>query len=361
MLLIRTGLFALLLLTAELAPAQSIAPADPKANGKTKRLYKNMQRLLDTGVMFGHQDDLAYGMGWKYEPGRSDVKAVTGAYPAVYGWDLGHIELDSARNLDGVPFKKMQEYIEEAYKRGGVNTISWHLNNPVNGKSSWNTDSTVRHIIPGGAQHEKYKAYLDRVAQFVKEVKSPLIFRPFHEHTGNWFWWCQNTCSAEEYKTLWRFTVDYLRKEKKLHNLLIAYSASDFKSKEHYLERYPGDEYVDIMGFDTYCSKDVNKFAQRLDTLLGTLQQVALEHKKVPALTETGYEQIPDATWWTSTLLPIISKYRLSYVLLWRNGRPDHYYVPYPGQVSADDFKTFYGSDKTIFQDKLSTLDVYKK
>ena len=88
--------------------------------------------------MFGHQDDLAYGVGWKYEEGRSDIKDVTGDYPAVYGWELGHLEIDKPVNLDSVPFKKMQQLIKKGYERGGVITISWHLNNPLTGKSAWN-------------------------------------------------------------------------------------------------------------------------------------------------------------------------------------------------------------------------------
>ena len=48
------------------------------------------------GFMFGHQDDLAYGVGWKYIPGKSDIKEVTGDYPAVYGWELGRIGIGSS-------------------------------------------------------------------------------------------------------------------------------------------------------------------------------------------------------------------------------------------------------------------------
>jgi len=61
----------------------------------------------------------------------------------------------------------------------------------------------------------------------------------------------------------------------------------------------------------------------------------------VPALTETGYEKLPDATWWTQQLLPELKKYPVAYVMVWRNGRPDHYYALYPGQASAADFRQF--------------------
>ena len=86
-------------------------PTDSLATKETVSLYKNLKRLLHKGIMFGHQDDLAYGVGWKYEPGRSDIKDVTGDYPAVYGFELGHLETDQPFNLDSVPFDKMKGFI----------------------------------------------------------------------------------------------------------------------------------------------------------------------------------------------------------------------------------------------------------
>ncbi len=94
--------------------------SDKKATRKTRILYDNLFQLLDKGIMFGHQDDLAYGVNWRYEKDRSDVKDVTGDYPAVYGWDIGGLETKAPNNIDGVPFDKMKKWIEEVYNRGGV-------------------------------------------------------------------------------------------------------------------------------------------------------------------------------------------------------------------------------------------------
>ena len=80
----------------------------------------------------------------------------------------------------------------------------------------------------------------------------PVIFRMYHEHTGDWFWWSSQQSTPEEYKQLWIMTCDYLQKTKQVHHLLYAYSSSNVQSEEHYLERYPGDQYVDILGFDHY-------------------------------------------------------------------------------------------------------------
>ena len=234
-------------------------PADKKATKETIALYHNLKKLLNEGIMFGHQDDLAYGVGWKYEPGRSDIKDVTGDYPAVYGFELGRLEIDQPVNLDSVPFDKMKSFIRDAYDRGGVITLSWHLNNPLTGKTAWNpAPGTVASVLPGGEKNDLYKTWLDKVAAFMLDLKGkhgefiPVIFRPFHELNGDWFWWGGKNCTPEELKQLYQFTESYLRDTKNVHNLLYAYNTDKFYSKEEYLKRYPGDEWVDVIGFDIY-------------------------------------------------------------------------------------------------------------
>src|SRR5436190_273757 len=86
-------------------------PIDKKATKETVTLYNNLKKLLNKGIMYGHQDDLAYGVGWKDDAstdssGKSDVKELTGDYPAVYGFELGRLEIDQTVNIDSVPFDK---------------------------------------------------------------------------------------------------------------------------------------------------------------------------------------------------------------------------------------------------------------
>ena len=354
------------------ACAQPAPPADPAATPETRQLLANLHRQLGHGVLFGHQDDLAYGLTtqgqrWLAEPGRSDVKSVTGAYPAIFGWELGHLELDSARSLDAVPFADIRRYIGQTYAMGAVNTISWHLDNPHNGHTAWDTARTVRYILPGGPDHAKYVRYLDRLAAFLGSLKGnrgeaiPVILRPFHEHTGNWFWWGAEACTPAEYTALWQFTIKYLREQKGLHNLLIAYSAAGFDSEASYLERYPGDAYADILGFDDYYFGKPDEFRQDMEKKLPLLLRISQQRHKLPALTETGNERLPQADWWTQTLLPLLRKYPVAYALVWRNGRPDHYYAPYPGQASAADFQKFYADKDVVFDDKLKKLKIYSK
>jgi mannan endo-1,4-beta-mannosidase len=107
-LLLLTGLSVASFAFAQTATPE--LPADPKATRQTIALNSNLKKLAAKGFMFGHQDDLAYGVNWRYENGRSDVKEVAGDYPAVYGWELGGLEADEEKNLDGVPFKMMRQF-----------------------------------------------------------------------------------------------------------------------------------------------------------------------------------------------------------------------------------------------------------
>ena len=374
-----TGFYLACLLSCLPGIAQQSMPADLQATKETISLYHNLKTLAAKGFMFGHQDDLAYGVEWKYKEGRSDVKDVTGDYPAVYGWELGGIERNSSiANLDGVPFKKMKQFIKQGYERGGLITISWHADSPFGAaKGAWDTThGSVTSILPGGINHVIYKSWLDKVADFCSSLKGskgeaiPVLFRPFHEHTGNWFWWGKNASSDEEYKTLWRFTVYYLQEIKKLHHLLYVYNTSgDFKTKEGFLARYPGDDVVDILSFDAYQYGDPQKedgFVKNTNAGLAIIGEIAGETNKLFALGETGYEAIPYANWWTETLLKAIGDNKISYVLLWRNHgyhesmKRMHYYVPYKGQISEQDFIRFYELDNTFFEKDIKGKMIYQ-
>ncbi len=369
-------LFAFYSCAAQKVAVAATGTADQDATPETRYLYHNLAAISKTGFMFGHQDDLAYGVNWKYEAGRSDVKDVTGDYPAVYGWDLGGLEKKSDKNIDGIPFDKMRQFIKEGKKRGGIITISWHMDNPLTGKNAWDTTpNTLVSVLPGGANHEKFKSWLDAAAVYLLSLKDgngkaiPVLYRPYHELTGNWFWWCKNNASPEEFKTLWKFTFNYFR-QKGVHNLLYVFNTSDFATRYDFLEYYPGPEYADILSFDTYQMQDPtkdNSFVQTCQRQFGIMDQVAKEQNKVMAFAETGYEQVPYDKWWTDTLMTAIGDYKISYVLVWRNHgwneymNPPHmhYYAPYKGHPNEKDFVDFHNLEKVLFEKDVAKLKPY--
>ena len=342
-------------------------PVDKEATSYTKALFRNLKAIGSEGILFGHQDDLAYGVYWKDEPGRSDVKDASGSYPALFGWDISKIG-QRAFNIDSVDFEKMKAWIREAYQMGGINTVSWHIDNPVTGGDSWDITPAVYSILPGGDNHEWYRGKLDLFADFLNDLivdgnQVPVIFRPFHEHTGNWFWWGRGNCTAEEYTALWQFTVKYLKNEKGIHHLLYAYSTDRFKSEKDYLDFYPGDDFVDVLGYDDYHSIKTLDEKPELIRQLTTIVELAEEKGKIAALSESGFETIPVDDWWTTVLLEGLTSdstaRKISYCMMWRNAWPNHHYAPYEGHSSAADFRKFKEDPYILFLDEVP-VDMYK-
>jgi mannan endo-1,4-beta-mannosidase len=363
---IYTPIIALIsLMMSDAVFAQKIS--DSHATKEATLLYENLLKTTrHKKYLVGHQDALAYGVHWKYRKGKSDVKEVVGDYPSLYGWELADLELGHEVNIDSVPFDKMKDYIRFADKQKSVVTISWHINNPVTGNNAWDTTAgAVKAILSGGVKHDLYVAYLDKVAAFINDLKDkngeliPILYRPFHELTGNWFWWGVQGCSPEDLQAAFRFTVDYLRNEKQLHNLIIVYNTGDrFTDSSEFLRGYPGDDYVDIVSFDTYqFGEPTNSqtFGKRLDHQLALLEQIAIKHNKMMAVAEMGYNKIPDSQWFTQTVAPVLAKYPIAYTLFWRNAgykpkdKDEEYYVPYKGHAAAPDFKAYYKLPQTLF------------
>ncbi|HQB27556.1 MAG TPA: glycosyl hydrolase [Paludibacter sp.] len=334
---------------------------------ETQNLLKSLKSIPEKGFMIGHQDDPMYGIGWNGDANRSDIKSITGDYPAVMGFDLGRVELGNADNLDKVNFDKIRQEVIKQYNRGGMITFSWHINNPMTDGDSWNnTPGAVKTLLPDSINHEKFIQWLQHGVDYLKTLKTadgtkiPILFRPWHEHTGSWFWWGQDNCTAEEYKQLWIMTHDFF-KEQGMDNLIWAYSPGAVNTTEEYMERYPGDEYVDLLGFDTYHfnnQKGTEDFTKIMNNMLTIITQLGKEKNKPIAVTETGIESLPIADWWTNVLFPVIDKYPISYVLVWRNAHDiaNHFYAPYPGQLSATDFVKFYQNPKTLFNKDIQNL-----
>ena len=367
--------YGLLSLVSTISYAQqAINLIDVKATEETTALYRNLHKLSEKHILFGHQHATEYGHGWYGDNDRSDVKSVTGSHPAVIGVDFSGLSgrPDSMIEKEKISLRKN---IAASYNRGGVTTISWHFNNPISAGGFYWKDSvslpTVKCIIPGGAAHEKFKAILHNIGSFVKTIKGadgkpvPMIFRPWHEFDGDWFWWGKSHCTTEEFTSLWKFTVSYLRDSMDVHNLVYAFSPDcKFSNEAQYLERYPGNEWVDMVGVDNYADfgRDGKYDLAAGIRKLKVVSDFARKANKLAAFTETGLESIPNTTWWTENLLKALQtkNLRLAYVLVWRNDSKSttHFYAPYPGQVSESDFLKFYNDPFTLFEKDLT--GVYK-
>lgn len=361
--------------------AANMTPAD--------KLIQRMEKLQKKGYMYGHQDDTFYGITWDWDDNRSDTKELVGDYPAIMGFDLGGIEMDDAKNLDSVPFARIRQAIIDQYARGGIITLSWHPRNPLLGTTAWiendikaynqaiealkairqdnlakqvvNPQNTVKEILPGGSKHAKFTQWLSRVADFVSSLKDskgnqiPFIFRPWHENSGSWFWWGMNNCTDAEYLALWNMTQDYICAVKTGNTTLKDYIVWSYSpsyggqwTEEQYLKRYPGDDRVQLLGEDAYQWGTESDYKQMLDYNLATLNKIAASHGKLLAVTECGYKNSPDASWWQRVFKPIIEKYPVCYFLPWRNYKQEHFGAS-KDATTADDFKQWAKQKQFLF------------
>ena len=310
--------------------------------------------------------DRLHGHNWVVEDWendnleRSDVKDVTGKYPMLLGFDLGGIELGNPENLDGVPFGLMRKAALKHIERGGMVTFSWHPRNPLTGGDAWDiSDQVVKSVLPGGEKAGEFRLWLQRAADFIESLgEVAVIFRPWHENLGSWFWWGGRLCTAQEYQELYRMTWLYFTKDRGLTNILWCYSPNGPIPPEVYMSRYPGDEFVDVLGTDIYAfvgngslEEAGVRFQTQVKEMLSALVALGNEHKKLICLSETGLESLPDPKWWTETLVPCIQDFPITYLLTWRNAhdKPEHFYAAWDGFEGAANMKAFSELDNIVF------------
>ena len=328
-------------------------------------------------IMFGHQNAGHIGVSIDAADGtESDVKNLTGSHPAVVG-----IDTLSFLGYEG-KMSDLVTVVKNLRRQGVIITLSSHMPNfSLGGDSFYDyspniTEGDCAHrIMPGGDLNEKYNRFLDMIADFasacvdVEGEKIPMIFRPFHEANGSWFWWGKDFQTDEEYIALFRYTIDYLMGIKGVDNFVVAYSPNGpIEGDEDYLQRYPGDGYVDILGLDYYHDKphDGDGFYRKLTDSLDIIYVLANEKKKIAALTETGYRSldtgngyfeglapegntVPD--WFTSTLEAVLATdggTHIAYMLVWANLSDTQFWVPFATKEfrheMCDDFIKFAAS-----------------
>ncbi|NJB72815.1 mannan endo-1,4-beta-mannosidase [Saonia flava] len=354
---------------------------NPNSTEETVALFYNLKILSETSIVVGQQD--AFSVFYNDQIGDSDIKKTTGSDPGLLGSDF--IFITDNQN-DGTStnwfYQQEQMVIEdviEAYDKGMINTFAWHFREPYDGEHFYAEDMTqfqrenaFKSILPGGANHDYYLEKLDKVVEVAGNLIGtdgkliPFIFRPFHEFDGSWFWWGAAYCTPEEFKTLWQFTVEYLRDTKGVNNILFAFSPDNSYSTEAgYLSRYPGDNYVDILGMDNY--GDFNNQGQtgvnNANNKLEIISNLAKERRKIAALTETGYfvtpgqnNAIPD--FYAENMYNAITNndVELGFLMFWNN-YGDTYCTPPPSEsTAAQDFNTFVEKPGILLQDEIPNM-----
>ena len=271
------------------------AQVDEKANSNTQKVMQYLENeVYGKRILTGMMD-----CAWSNDIDM-DAKVLkdTGKHTALMGYDFMFLTKSDSRNW----YQPSQvEKAKAWWNKGGLVTFCWHWLDPSTRSSkgaSFRTeetsfripwDSASKSLNTESKEFTQITRDLDTVANYLLELQEAgvvVLWRPLHEACGNygkwggsgkaWFWW--GDTGPEAYIALYRYMFDYFTNEKGLHNLIWIWNGQE-------ADWYPGDKYVDIVGYDIY--DDVNKhkagdkYYQNLMTWCGS--------KKMAAISEAGY------------------------------------------------------------------------
>ena len=221
------------------------------------------------------------------------IRRVTGKEPALLGFEL----LSYSPNINYLDTDEecMTEVIEnngtlkrawEWAEKKGLITFTWHWFSPLGGRSksffSENTDFDAgKALIDGTPENRALLSDMDVMAGILRpfcDKGIPILWRPFHEAEGNWFWW--GAKGADTVKALYRLMYDRFTKLHGLHDLIWVFNSP-------LPETYPGDDVVDVISRDLYSEPHIHKsYLKEYDEL------TAVTGKKPLFIGETGI--LPD-------------------------------------------------------------------
>jgi mannan endo-1,4-beta-mannosidase len=260
---------------------------------RTKTLYRYLGDMYGKKIISGQQADKGKEVEFNY------IEKLTGKTPAIKGFDM--IEYSPSRLAHGSSSAEVEEMIKW-WGRGGIVTCCWHWNAPFNlkdtvGNEWWSgfyTRATTFDptIAMKDDKSKEYKAIIhdmDVIAgqlRVLRDANVPVLWRPFHEAEGKWFWW--GAYGPETCKWLYRLMFDRFTKYHSLDNLIWVWTEQDTPT---HLDWYPGDAYVDIVSADIYLAdRNYSPSFKLYDKLC-----VAHECKKIVTMSENGV--IPDMDW----------------------------------------------------------------
>lgn len=336
--------------------------SDLHAQMATQVTRFGQERFNITGVA----DD---GTQWLATAGnvdRSDVDTLVGDHPAVMGFDAWDLAIKPA-TWSPTP-AVTAEAARWVHAHGGVVEMAFHQRGCAADSfyAEGNEACLCKLANDDVAARQWIEGDWAKVADAIRAhglASVPIVFRPLHEHNGNWFWWgapfwncganARHT-GADAYARVYRMVVDYLRDERGLDNLLVAYSPGGnaaIETEAGYLAGYPGDAYVDILGADLYYQQrpSFEEQTASFEKQLRTITRIAYARGKVAALTEVGDTQLSTETtpsrWFTQHLLALLEApgVDLAYAMTWENRTKgaQQFWVPTGSHPLVDDFMSF--------------------
>lgn len=214
------------------------ALSNPNATAETKSLYSFLCDTYGNNILSGQQESTWMGSE-DYE--FDIIKNASGKLPVIRGLDYM-----------GDDFSGCNRRAKSWAAKGGIVTICWHCGSDFTGSHTESMETNLdwdKALTPGTTEYNNLIAGMDKGAKALLELQEagvPVIWRPFHETDGGWFWWSKG--GAENFKKLWRIMYDRYTNYWGLNNLIWICGYSG-EVRDGW---YPGDEYVDIIGADTY-------------------------------------------------------------------------------------------------------------
>lgn len=355
---------------AEISASQNTC-SDPKATKETKNLMSYLASIYGKNTIAGQQEIYANGPHG-FEEEFEYINNLTGHYPAIRGFDYGNFCCPAFGSDDG----STDRVIDWVKNRNGIATASFHLNVPtdfasytIGSRIDWSnttysqkTDFSPSKAATEGTKDNQY--YMEALTILAKEFKEleaqgvPVIWRPLHEaeggggETGSWFWWGRE--GSEAYKKLWIYTYKTLTETFDCHNLIWEWNSYPYSSSENW---YPGDEYVDIIGYDKYnCTNYSTGEIARNDSAISSTFYNIMEkygNKKMVSMAET--DSIPALENLTG------EKAGWLYIMPWYDGgSEDINFVSSSKFNTKESLTEFYQSDYCITLDELPA-DLYSE
>jgi mannan endo-1,4-beta-mannosidase len=228
----RLSLLACLLPALSMLPAFALETSDPAAMPDARRILGYLASLpgrADQRVLSGQFIGYAYQYRSGYAREVSGLRNETGKWVAMVSTDFA---------FTSIPYREYCDALAGYWDEGHLVSISYHIPRPAG-------------AFAGLAQSADWLKRLDEIAERLGYLQSKgvvVLWRPFHEMNGDWFWWGRQDPAA--FTALWRHMHRYLTVDKGLHNLLWVYAPDDSRDKA--AAYYPGDAFADIVGLDNY-------------------------------------------------------------------------------------------------------------
>jgi len=238
---------------AQAAPEPVNSHATPEARALLAYLYS----ISGKGTLTGEHNFPNHGSRWSDE-----AYFLTGKYPGLFGQDFGFSGGDDKDSVLSRP--AMIEEVKRQYKNGAVIALTWHAvkpteDEPVTFKESVQgklTDAEWQELLtPGSRLNQRWCAQVDVIAGYLKQLRDanvPVLFRPYHEINGNWFWWTGRP-GKDGSAALYRMIFERFVNVHHLDNLVWVWNVNAPSMNAGPVEDYyPGAEYADVVTMDNY-------------------------------------------------------------------------------------------------------------